>query len=82
MVLFNMSIDRYLVLKKDLLSLVERGIVKAKSPPVKGDMSKDTIEAFESTFAMGLRCAELIGAGSSVAVLRPTGELEMFNGTD
>jgi hypothetical protein len=74
----NKEIDHFLVLKSDLQVLIDRGLVKASEG--RHSMKRDTIEAFESPFAMGLRAGELRKIGSRVAIVRPSGEVEVVDG--
>ncbi len=80
MVAINQEVDHYLVLKKDLRGLVDRGLIKPAPKPEKLDRRRDTIEAFECSFVMGLRARELVNQGKSVAVVRPNGDVEVIHG--
>ena len=78
MVCLNTECDHFLVLKSDLRVLIDREIVRAGTG---GKFNRDTIEAFESSFAMGLRAGELRNTGKRVAIVRPSGEVEVVNGS-
>lgn len=76
----DVDVDHYLVLKKDLQGFVDRGLIKPAPKPAKLDKRRDTIEAFECSFIMGLRARELVNQGKSVAVVKPSGEIEVIYG--